>query len=106
MNAIDAYEQVVEVVVRATPDNNPAIAESKNVREIKRFVISDTHPDLTRIAHYRTDHPLSQYNAWTRFPDAARWFTTRGKAQDALWSIWGERCMKGLGLTGVAERSD
>lgn len=94
MNAIDPYEQVIEVEVDATPDGHPASDTSKTPKRIKRFVISDLHPDVRKIAHYRTNNPPEAFDAWIRFAQDARWFLTRAKATDALFALWGERCMR------------
>ena len=99
MNAIDPYEQVVEVTVEMTPTGEHISAEhisavTKETLKVKRFVISDTHPYLSRQAHYRTDNPLKAFNAWTRSANYARWHLTREAAQDALWSLRGDRMLQ------------
>ena len=94
MNAIDPYEQVVEVAVEVTPEGHRISDVTKDPRKVKRFVISDTHPYLQHMAHFRTDHPLQYVNAWAHSANYARWHLTRESAQDALWSLWGERMLQ------------
>ncbi len=96
--AIDPFEKVVEVEVMVSTKGTPASVLDKDskvaTREAKRFVIADTHPDVSRVAHYRTDSPLSSPQAWIASVNGARWFMTRKKAQAALYAMRAERMME------------
>jgi len=96
------YEKPVEVEVKITPEGSPAThldGKSRLVlRTVKRWVIMDTHPDVARIARYRTDHPLNNVDAWTSSVYVARWFLHEVEATEALKAMWEQRLI-------LAERS-
>ena len=87
---MNASEQVIKAKVLATPEGNPAIAvtegQKKKGKLIERFVIKDVD-----LGVFRSAEPLSHRDAWCSGVREAKWYTTRKKAQDALYEMWSER---------------
>mgnify|MGYP003149209107 CR=1 FL=1 len=93
---MDASEKAVQVTVKVTDNGVPSTFEMRanehmRLKMVKRWVIMDTDPSVSRVARYRADHPLNAYNAWTASVYIARWFKTRALAQEALEAMWSER---------------
>ena len=73
---IENPDKVVPVNVELEP-NKP---------RVKRWVIYDDS-----FGYYRTDAPLTDWNAWTRLVPEARYYTTKAGAMTALVDMQNER---------------
>lgn len=87
-------EQPVKVKVKITPTGEPAAPGTQsfeNAQTVKQWVIMDTSPEMSRLACYRTDHPLAAVDAWAASVYEAEWFMTKALARTALKAMWRER---------------
>ena len=90
---MDCSEMPVRVEVKVTLQGDKPNSEDSliGLKKAKRWVIMDTDESVSKLARYRTDHPLTAYNAWTSSVYLARWFMTKRKAEIALLKMWKDR---------------
>jgi len=102
---MDKSEMPIRVDVKVTPHGEKPDSETSPLAlvKVRRWLIADTDPSVAKLARFRTDHPLTAYNAWTASIYLARWFMTKREAAGVLRDMNKERLILAERLARKAE---